>query len=72
MPHTVAHSELCLPCRLGGLVFVLAIQVWVGWTFLSSQWERASRETQQPLDDAPRDKSVDKKTKVKPGKAKAS
>ena len=51
---------------------MLAIQVWVGWTFLSSQWERASRETQQPLDDAP--KSVDKKTsgKVKPGKAKAS
>lgn len=31
-------------CRVAGLVFVLLIQMWVGWTFFSSQWERRRRE----------------------------
>lgn len=30
-------------CRLGGLAFLLTIQVWVAWTFVSSQLERTRK-----------------------------
>ena len=31
-------------CRLGGLVFLLAIQMWVAWAFVSSQLERTRKK----------------------------
>lgn len=64
-------SHLCC-CRVAGLVFVLLIQMWVGWTFFSSQWERMKREEKpEKVEDnskkAP--KKTDKKNSGKGAKA---
>ncbi len=41
-------ADFSIPFRLCALSFVLLLQLWVGWTFMSSQMERESEGSQAP------------------------